>query len=377
MSNSSIISSLNNGYEDYDAKKTSTSDSATDNSLGNDEFLTLLVAQLENQNPLDPADTEQFTDQLAQFSQVEQLINVNDKLDEMKENAEASDDNIDANSYVGKTVSATVTSMTIDDGTVTAGFYEVDKLAEVMVYVYDANGTKVATLSEGEVDAGSYLVSWDGTDDQGNNLDDGQYSYVVMADYGDGYEEVKSYLSGTVDAVSYQNGKGYLVVSGVLVDPDNVTTVTAPSSSSSDDSTSILEYLGTTVSSNYPIIHKEDGEVQGDALSFNLTAASDVTVTIYNADDEKVSIIEISAEDTTTGENSVTWDGLTSIGDSTFDGYPTSDGLYYYTVTADTGTASTAISGEVSAIISVNGTQYLEIGDTGRLVSVSSITAVE
>lgn len=370
MSNSSIISSLNSGYEDYDAKKTSTSDSATENSLGNDEFLTLLVAQLENQNPLDPADTEQFTDQLAQFSQVEQLINVNDKLDEMKENAEASENNIDANSYVGKTVSATVTSMTVDDGSVTPGFYEVDKPAEVVVYMYDANGTKVATVSEGEVDAGSYLISWDGTDDQGNNLDDGEYSYVVVADYGDGYEEVESYLSGTVDAVSYQNGKGYLVVSGVLVDPDNVTTVTS-SSSSSNDSTSILEYLGTTVSSNYPIIHKKDGEVQGDDLSFSLTAASDVKVTIYNADDEKVSTIEISAEDTATGENSVTWNGLTG------DGYQSSDGLYYYTVAADTGTASTAISGEVSAIVSVDGTQYLEIGDTGRLVSVSSITAVE
>lgn len=371
MSGNSALSSLVNGYKPYDAKTNSTSDSATDNSLGNEEFLTLLVAQLENQNPLDPADTEQFTDQLAQFSQVEQLINVNEKLDEMKENAEASENNIDANSFVGKTVTATVTSMTIDDGSVTPGFYEVDMPAEVMVYVYDANGTKVATLSEGEVDAGSYLISWDGTDDQGNNLDDGEYSYVVMADHGDGYEEVESHLSGTVDAVSYQKGKGYLVVSGLLVDPENVTTVTSSSSSSSSQSTSILEYLGTTVSSNYPIIHKKDGEVQGDALSFNLTAASDVTVTIYNADDEKVRTIEVSAEDTATGENSVSWDGLTS------DGYQSSDGLYYYTVTAKTGTASTAISGEVSAIISVDGTQYLEIGETGRLVSVSSITAVK
>ena len=370
MSDNSILSSFVNGYKPYDADTTSTDGKDTNNSLGSNEFLTLLVAQLENQNPLDPADTEQFTDQLAQFSQVEQLINVNDKLDEMTENAEDSN-NIDANSFVGKTVSATVTSMTIDDGTVTPGFYEVDKPAEVMVYVYDANGAKVATLSEGQVDPGSYLLSWNGTDDKGNNLDDGEYSYVVVADSGDGYEEVESYLSGTVDAVSYQNGKGYLVVSGVLVDPDNVTTVSSSSSSSSNDSTSILEYLGTTVSSNYPIVYKKDGEVQGEALSFNLTAASDVTVTIYNADDEKVSTIEISAEDTAAGENSVTWDGLTS------DGYPSSDGLYYYKVTADTGTASTAISGEVSAIVSVNGTQYLEIGDTGRLVSVSSITSVK
>lgn len=371
MSDNSILSSLVNGYEAYDTETTTTSDTSTSTSLGSEDFLTLLVAQLENQNPLDPADTSQFTDQLAQFTQVEQLINVNDKLEEMITNSEDSDEDIDANSFVGKTVTATVTSMTIDDGSVTSGFYEVDEPAEVMVYVYDSNGTKVATLSQGEVEAGSYLVTWNGTDDEGNNLDDGEYSYVVMANSGDGYEEVESYLSGTVDAVTYQNGKGYLVISGVLVDPDDVVTVTSSSSSSSSASTSILEYLGTTVSSNYPIIQVEDGEVQGDAISFNLTAASDVTVTIYNADDEEVDTIELSADDTTTGENEVTWDGLTS------SGYVSSDGVYYYTVTADTGTASIAISGEVSAITSVNGTQYLEIGDTGRLVSVSSITSVE
>ncbi|WP_020588191.1 FlgD immunoglobulin-like domain containing protein [Desulfobacter curvatus] len=372
MSDNSILSSLVNGYEAYDAEKTSTdSDAGTTTSLGTEDFLTLLVAQLENQNPLDPADTEQFTDQLAQFSQVEQLINVNDKLDEMVADDEDTVGNIDANSFVGKTVTATVTSMTIDDGSVTSGFYEVDEPAEVLVYVYDSNGTKVATLSQGEVEAGSYLISWDGTDDEGNSLDDGEYSYVVMANSGDGYEEVKSYLSGTVDAVSYQNGKGFLVVSGVLVDPDNVTTVTSSSSSSSTDSTSVLEYLGTTVSSGYPIVRVEDGEVQGDALGFSLTASSDVTVTIYNSDDEEIDTIEISADNTTTGENEVTWDGLTS------GGYKSSDGLYYYTVTADTGTASTDISGEVSAITSVDGTQYLEIGDTGRLVSVSSVTTIE
>nr|WP_320193721.1 FlgD immunoglobulin-like domain containing protein [uncultured Desulfobacter sp.] len=374
MSDSSILSSLVNSYEAYDAETNSTkSGSSSDTSMGTEDFLTLLVAQLENQNPLDPADTEQFTDQLAQFSQVEQLINANEKLDEMVADVEDSGSDIDINSFVGLTVTATVTSMTIDDGSVTAGFYEVDEPAEVIVYVYDTDGTKVATLSQGEVEAGSYLVSWDGTDDEGNSLDDGEYSYVVMANTGDGYTEVESYLSGTVDAVSYQNGKGYLVVSGVLVDPENVTTVTPSSSSSSSagTSTSVLEYLGTTVSSSYPIVQVENKEVQGDALNFSLTTASDVTVTIYNSDDEEVDTIEIAADDTTTGENEVTWDGLTS------NGYMSGDGLYYYTVTAETGTASIDISGEVSAITSVDGTQYLEIGDTGRLVSVSSITSIE
>jgi flagellar basal-body rod modification protein FlgD len=372
--NSSILSSLVNGYEAYDTEKTSKkSDAGSGTSLGSEEFLTLLVAQLENQNPLDPADTEQFTDQLAQFSQVEQLINVNDKIDEMMADVEGSDGNIDVNSFAGMTVTATVNSMTIDDGAVTSGFYEVDDSAQVTVYVYDSDGTQVATLPQGEVEAGAYLVSWDGTDDAGNALDDGEYSYVVMANSGNGYKEVASYLSGTVDAVSYQNGKGYLVVNGVLVDPDDVTTVSASSASaaSSSDSPSVIEYLGTTVSSSYPIVQVAAGEVQGDALSFNLTAASDVTVTIYNDDDEQVDSIEISADNTTSGENKVVWDGMTSSDELS------ADGLYYYTVTADTGTADMDISGEVSAITAVDGVQYLEIGDTGRLVSVSTITAVE
>jgi flagellar basal-body rod modification protein FlgD len=374
MSDSSVLSSLVNSYEAYDTETTSTkNDAGSETSLGREEFLTLLVAQLENQNPLDPADTEQFTDQLAQFSQVEQMINVNDKLDEMMADVEGSDGNIDVKSFVGLTVTANVSSMTINDGAVTSGYYEVDDSAEVIVYVYDSDGTQVATLPQGEVEAGAYLVSWDGTDDAGNALDDGEYSYVVMANSGDGYKEVASYLSGTVDAVSYQNGKGYLVINGVLVDPDDVTTVSASSASaaSSSDSTSIVEYLGTTVSSSYPIVQVAAGEVQGDALSFNLTAASDVTVRIYNDDDEQVDSIEISADNTTTGENEVIWDGMTS------SDYLSADGLYYYTVTANAGTASTAISGEVSAITSVDGTQYLEIGDTGRLVSVSSITSVK
>lgn len=372
MSDSSILSSIVNSYEAYDAETTSTkSNTGSTTSLGTEDFLTLLVAQLENQSPLDPADTEQFTDQLAQFSQVEQLINVNDKLDVMTANGNDSGGNTDVNSFVGLTVTASVDAMTIDDGSVTSGFYEVDEHAEVLVYVYDSNGTKVKTLSQGEVDAGSYQISWDGTNDAGNSLDDGEYSYVVMANSGNGYKEVKSHLSGTVDAVSYQNGKAYLVVSGVLVDPDDVTTVTSAAASSSGNSTSVLEYLGTTVSSNYPIVQVKDGDVQGDELSFSLTAPSDVVVTIYNKNGETVDTITISADDTSSGENEVVWDGLTS------SGYKSSDGLYSYTVKANTGTASTAISGEVSAITSVDGTQYLEIGDTGRLVSVSSVTAVE
>ncbi len=81
MSSSSIESStLDSLIAGYEPRQTETN---ANDEMGSEKFLTLLVAQLENQNPMDPADSDQFTDQLAQFTQVEQLINLNDKMDEM------------------------------------------------------------------------------------------------------------------------------------------------------------------------------------------------------------------------------------------------------------------------------------------------------
>jgi flagellar basal-body rod modification protein FlgD len=78
----------------------------------------------------------------------------------------------------------------------------------------------------------------------------------------------------------------------------------------------------------------------------------------------------VAADDTTGGENSVQWD---SLGDS---GYQVPDGLYYYTVSTDSGTAGTPVSEEVSGIKNMNGTQYLVLNDSKRLVAVSSITGI-
>lgn len=370
MSSSSVesaaLSALQASYTAYETEDTT--DSTT---LGKEDFLTLLVAQLENQNPLDPTDTSSFTDQLAQYTQVEQLINLNDTMDEMLENTAEAESTTNATDYIGKQVTGEADTMTVEDGSVTSGFYTLSEAAEVVVVVSDADGNVVTTLSQGQQEAGSFLITWDGTDDDGDAVDDGTYTYAVMADAGSGYEEISSTITGTVDAVAYKNGTAYLVVGGVLLDPSSLTSVTE-SAGSDSDTTSLLEYLGKTVSSNYPLIQVDDGQVSGEDLGYYLETSDAVTITIYNASDEAVATIEVAAEDTVAGDNEVSWDALADTG------YQVSDGLYYYTVTTSSGSsATTPVSGEVTGIQYINGVQYLALEESGRLVSLSTITSVQ
>ncbi|MDD9303607.1 MAG: hypothetical protein HUK40_15205 [Desulfobacter sp.] len=91
---------------------------------------------------------------------------------------------------------------------------------------------------------------------------------------------------------------------------------------------------------------------------------------IYDVFDNLVRTIQVDKEDTSGGENTVSWNG---VGD---DGHGVSDGLYYYTVTSESGTAKTLVTEEVSGIKKANGTQFLVLQDSGRLVALFSITAV-
>ncbi|MCG8616845.1 MAG: flagellar hook capping protein [Desulfobacterales bacterium] len=370
MSTSSVesdaLNSLMASYEPYQTEDTSSS-----SELDSDDFIELLVAEIENQNPLDPTDTSGMADSLSSYTQVSELEELNDKMDDLIDSTTASGSEDDALDYVGMQVTGEVNTMTVEDGTVTSGFYDLSESAEVVIVIQDENGNVVNTLDEGQVDAGSYLIAWDGTDDSGDAVADGSYTYAVMANTGSGFEQVTSTVTGSVDAVVYQNGEPYLQVGSILMDPDSVTTVTDTADSASDGSTSILEYLGTTVTSNYPIVQVSEGQVSGEDLSFYLESAQDVTVTVYDSTNEAVATIEIAAEDTQAGDNTVYWDALEDTG------YQADDGLYYYTVTTDSGSAATPVEGEVTGIQVVNGAQYLELGETGRLLSLSTVTSVQ
>ena len=365
VSGNSSLDNITASYKSNAQEKADKSDA-----VGQDVFLKMLVAQLQNQDPLNPMDGTDFSAQLAQFSQLEQLITLNDSMENLA-SAFTQNSEGDVTGYLGKQVTGNVETMNVDEGTVSGGFYNLSSPADVMITITDSDGKTVKTLYEGQQNSGSHLISWDGTDNAGNAVEDGSYKYTVLANSGYGYAEVPSTITGKVEGITYNNEKPYLVVQGILLDPKSLTAVVdLENSNGSGSSESALDYLGKTVSSNSPIVLVEDGTVSGAELGFNLESSEDVTIKIYDAFDELVKTITLTADETVGGENTVQWDG---VGNS---GYQASDGMYYYTAKTDSGFAKTPVSEEVSGIKYMNGSQYLVLNDSGRLVALSSITGI-
>ncbi len=150
-----------------------------------DTFLTLLTSQLQNQDPLAPMDSTQFTQQLVQFSQVEQQIRTNEQLEGLVTQYQASSAGA-ALSYLGK--DAVIQSdKTSFDGTNKASWaYDLDKSAtRVTLEVRDSRGRTVFTKA-GDLTQGSHLLSWDGTQTAGGTAPAGVYQLVVTATDADG-----------------------------------------------------------------------------------------------------------------------------------------------------------------------------------------------
>ncbi|MBU4236348.1 MAG: flagellar hook assembly protein FlgD [Proteobacteria bacterium] len=150
--------------------------------MGKEDFLTLLVAQLQNQDPLNPDDATEFTSQLAQFSSLEQLTNLNKSMEGLT-TAQANSEKLSALSLIGKDVSYNGSSFIFDGEPVGVG-YQLDGTAtSVTLSIQDADGKTVHTLqaSATELGAGNHFITWDGTDQNGNLIADGQYKIVLEA----------------------------------------------------------------------------------------------------------------------------------------------------------------------------------------------------
>ena len=191
--------------------------------LGRNDFLNLLVAQLQYQDPLNPMDSGDFTAQLAQFSSLEQLTNINEQFAALS-TAQSNLNNSQAVNYIGRTILAYGNATLITDGNVEPlQVALVDRADEVFVSVYDAEGDLRSTFSTDAMNAGMGEIAWDGTDMDGNPLPDGTYWFEVKAVDGSGNEiDVSPLSSGRVSGVSYSNGEAALVVNGLTVQMDTI-----------------------------------------------------------------------------------------------------------------------------------------------------------
>ncbi len=186
--------------------------------LDKDDFLNMLVAQLKNQDPLNPQDSSAFVAQLAQITQVEQTYNVNANLQNLLA-VQNSANSLSAISLIGRTVTAPGSQVALTSGTpANLHFTLPSDATKVTVEIKDANGKTVRTLTQGATANGDGSIAWDGKDDDGNTLASGTYSFSVSGTNASGQTiQGTSMIQGAVTGVSLSGSTMVLNVNGLQV----------------------------------------------------------------------------------------------------------------------------------------------------------------
>lgn len=165
-----------------------------------DAFLQLLTTQLRNQNPMEPLDTNEFTNQLVQFSTVEQNIKTNDNLESLLQLSAANVAST-AVSYIGKTVSAEGVSSQLKGGKASWTFTLDQSAEETSITVKNAQGVPVYT-EKGQTQAGTHVVNWNGYSTEGVKQPGGLYTIEIVAKDASGNTlEAKTSSGGVVESV--------------------------------------------------------------------------------------------------------------------------------------------------------------------------------
>jgi flagellar basal-body rod modification protein FlgD len=204
-----------------------TATTPTTTGLGTDfkTFLTLLTSQLKNQDPMAPLDTNQFTQQLVSFSQVEQAINANAKLANLV-SLQSTNQTLSALPLVGHSIQYSDNQTALVNGKATFGYELPATAANTSIVINDANGRTVFQTS-GQTAAGFHSFSWDGSGMDGSTQPDGVYTFNVGAAAADKSTLTPTLSSfGTVSSVNVANGTASLDIGGVTEDLSKILALT-------------------------------------------------------------------------------------------------------------------------------------------------------
>ena len=184
--------------------------------LGPDGFMKLLAHQLKNQDPMKPMDQKDFSSNLAQFSQLEQLTAMNKKMDGMNANND-NEKRFQGASYLGKKVITRGTTVDYngEGKDVELPFY-LDKAAKnVIVRIYDNRNQMIGKIDKEDLGKGQQGITWDGVGLDGQIAPKEQYHFDVIA-FDDKNEKFQGVTraEGTVSGVRFENGETILDVSG-------------------------------------------------------------------------------------------------------------------------------------------------------------------
>ncbi len=199
---------------------------APKSNMGKQEFLQLLVAQMKNQDPINPMDGTQFASQLAQFNSVEQLINVNDGLSELQESQQIMSmglTNSLAAALTGKEVKALSDKIELNESGAVNFDYKIAQAAEeVEVIIRSENGSEVYRETLKNKSAGEHSFEWDGKNSAGNPMNEGVYSVEVTPKNGDRAGTALTFVHGVADRVQFSSDGVYLMIGDLSIAIGNI-----------------------------------------------------------------------------------------------------------------------------------------------------------
>jgi|ERR1700748_1857856 flagellar basal-body rod modification protein FlgD len=206
---------------------TDVSNAATSAGMSSTDFLTLLVGELENQDPLDPTSTSDFVNQMSEYANFDQEQTLNTNLGNLLTSFNSL---LTMNSinYLGHTVEVKGNTTTLQNGQANFGYSLTAPAANVTLSIKDASGNTVWS-GTGPTAAGMNSFTWNGTTNNGTQLPDGgQYTLTVAASDSAG-NSVYGYttFTGKVDDVDNSSGSTMLDINGVPVSVNNVVGVTS------------------------------------------------------------------------------------------------------------------------------------------------------
>lgn len=174
--------------------------------LGQNEFMELMIAQMENQSPLDPQDNGEFISQLAEFSSLEEMQKLSSQVESFATQYQSSQA-LQASAMVGRTVLVPGTSAPMSsDGTI-SGIVDLEaSTGSLKVSIFNGSGELVNQVDMGQQLAGSVPFSWDGTNSKGEEMPYDNYTIKAESISDGDASQITTLLSANVSSVSIGTG---------------------------------------------------------------------------------------------------------------------------------------------------------------------------
>jgi len=337
-------------------------------------FMKLLTAQMKHQDPLNPMENTEFTSQLAEFTSLEQLQNMNDNLGYLQLYM-ASINNSQAISFIGKEVVTSGNNIHFDGrNAANIDFNLNNKASNVNINIYDETGNFVDTISYGSMESGEQSATWYGKDSNGNYMTEGNYSYeVYAADENKNKIGTASYSTGVVEGITFIEGVGYVLINDQKIPIGDIIEIRDKTETASNNAeNNPYELIGKDIIASGDKIYwdMENEPKVGYELAED---AATVSISVYDDNGKLMRTFESSGTDE--GMNYAVWDGRR---ESEL-GAVLPAGEYTFKIDANNGgkaiEATTVISGEVVGVNTEEGNTYLNVA--GVKIPASDIIEVK